>query len=103
MSRTLTVASIQFTPSDDMQDNIDRVAGFIREAAGQGADVVLPPELFCGYYFCKTQEEHHFARALPWQDHPAVVQLVNSRRNSASSYPSRSTRRTVRTITIRSS
>ena len=60
MSRTLTVASIQFTPSDDMQANIDRVAGFIREAAGQGADVVLPPELFCGYYFCKTQEEHHF-------------------------------------------
>ena len=58
-----------------MQANIDRVAGFIREAAGQGADVVLPPELFCGYYFCKTQEEHHFARALPWHDHPAVVQL----------------------------
>ena len=77
MSRTITVASIQFTPSDDMQANIDRVAGFIRDAAGQGADVVLPPELFCGHYFCKTQEEHHFARALPWHDHPAVVQLAD--------------------------
>jgi N-carbamoylputrescine amidase len=74
MARTLTLAAIQFTPSDDVQDNIIRVAGFIREAAAKGADVVLPPELFCGYYFCKTQEEEHFARAMEWPDHPAVRQ-----------------------------
>jgi N-carbamoylputrescine amidase len=74
MARTLTLAAIQFTPSDDVQDNITRVAGFIREAAAKGADVVLPPELFCGHYFCKTQEEEHFARAMEWTDHPAVRQ-----------------------------
>ncbi len=75
MARTLTLAAIQFTPSDDMQDNIERVAGFIRDAAAKGADVVLPPELFGGHYFCKTQEEEHFARAMEWPDHPAVRQL----------------------------
>ena len=75
MARTLTLAAIQFTPSDDMQDNIDRVAGFIRDAAAKGANVVLPPELFCGHYFCKTQEEEHFARAMEWTDHPAVRQF----------------------------
>jgi N-carbamoylputrescine amidase len=75
MARTLTLAAIQFSPSDDVQDNINRVAGFIREAAAKGADVVLPPELFCGHYFCKTQEEEHFARAEEWTDHPAVRQL----------------------------
>ena len=75
MARTLTLAAIQFSPSDDVQDNITRVAGFIREAAAKGADVVLPPELFCGHYFCKTQEEEHFARAEEWTDHPAVRQL----------------------------
>ena len=75
MTRTLTLACIQFTPSDDVQDNIDRVAERVREAAEQGADVVLPPELFTGYYFCKTQEEEHFARAYPWREHPAVEQL----------------------------
>ncbi|WP_291207588.1 N-carbamoylputrescine amidase [Hyphomonas sp.] len=74
MARTLTLAAIQFSPSDDVQDNITRVAGFIREAAAKGADVILPPELFCGHYFCKTQEEEHFARAMEWQDHPAVRQ-----------------------------
>tara|TARA_R110000787_G_scaffold121070_1_gene231930 strand:- start:1003 stop:1845 length:843 start_codon:yes stop_codon:yes gene_type:complete len=76
MTRSITLAAIQFSPSDDVQANIDRVAGFVEEAAGLGADVVLPPELFCGYYFCKTQEEEHFARALPWETHPAVVQLA---------------------------
>ena len=76
MARTLTLAAIQFTPSDNVQDNITRVAGFIREAAAKGADVILPPELFCGHYFCKTQEEEHFARAMEWPDHPAVRQYA---------------------------
>lgn len=75
MARTLTLAAIQFSPSDDVQDNITRVAAFVREAAAKGADVVLPPELFCGHYFCKTQEEEHFARAGEWTEHPAVRQL----------------------------
>ena len=75
MTRKITLAAIQFTPTDDVQQNIDRVAGFVREAAAKGADVVLPPELFCGFYFCKTQEEAHFARAIEWQEHPAVHQL----------------------------
>ena len=30
MTRSLTLAAIQFTPSDDIQDNIDRVAGHVR-------------------------------------------------------------------------
>ena len=75
MARTLTLAAIQFAPSDDVQDNITRVAAYVREAAAKGADVVLPPELFCGHYFCKTQEEEHFARAMEWPDHPAVRQF----------------------------
>jgi N-carbamoylputrescine amidase len=75
MARTLTLAAIQFSPCEDVQENIIRVAGFVREAAAKGADLVLPPELFCGHYFCKTQEEEHFARAGEWSDHPAVRQL----------------------------
>lgn len=75
MTRTLTLAGIQLSVTDDTQEMIDRVSGFIRQAAEQGADVVLPPELFCGHYFCKTQEEEHFARAHPWPTHPAVTQL----------------------------
>ena len=37
----------------------------VREAAGKGAQVVLPPELFEGPYFCRTEDEGLFATALP--------------------------------------
>ncbi len=76
MARTLNLAAIQFAPVEDMAANIKRVDGFIRDAAKQGADVVLPPELFTGPYFCKTQDEAHFARAYPWAEHPAVHHLA---------------------------
>ena len=75
MKQTLTVAAIQDAFGDDVQANIDKIAAHIRAAAAQGADIVLPPELFCGSYFCKTQDESAFERAAPWQEHPAVEQL----------------------------
>ena len=76
MSREISVAAIQaaFKPSD-MAGNIAHVAELARKAAAQGADVILAPELFCDHYFCKQQEEHHFATAYPWRDHPAVLAM----------------------------
>jgi N-carbamoylputrescine amidase len=71
MSR-LTVAALQLAFSDDMEANIAAVSGLVREAAAKGAKLILPPELFEGHYFCRTQDEAHFARARPVDDHPAV-------------------------------
>ncbi|MEL6472988.1 MAG: N-carbamoylputrescine amidase [Pseudomonadota bacterium] len=78
MSRYLTLAALQAPFDADMESNIASVDAMVREAAGQGADVALPPELFCGPYFCKTQDEDHFASALPWQTHPAVIALQDT-------------------------
>ncbi len=75
MTRTLTVSAIQAAFDDDMQRNIARIADYAEQAASAGADIVLPPELFCGTYFCKTQDEANFAKAHPWRDHPAVMAL----------------------------
>ncbi len=75
MTRTLTLAGIQFSPCDDTQQNIEVASEFVRDAAARGADIVLLPELFCGHYFCKTQEEYHFARASEWREHPAVTAM----------------------------
>ena len=36
------------------------VSELVREAAGKGAKVILPPELFEGPYFCRTQDEAPF-------------------------------------------
>ena len=68
----LTVAALQLAFSDDMAANIAAVTELVREAAGKGAQVILPPELFEGHYFCRVEDEGHFARALPTAQHPAV-------------------------------
>jgi len=75
MSRMLKVAALQASFSKDMQANIDKVSGLVRDAAAQGAEVILPSELFCDHYFCKVQDEKFFATAYPWAEHPAVEQL----------------------------
>ena len=76
MTRTLSVAAIQTAYGEDMAANIRKTEGFIREAAGKGAQVILPSELFQGPYFCVAQEERWFATAYPWREHPCVTALA---------------------------
>jgi N-carbamoylputrescine amidase len=72
MARSLRLAALQTSFGDDMDANIAKVAGLIREAAAAGAQVILPPELFQGPYFCVAQEERWFSKAWPWREHPCV-------------------------------
>ncbi len=76
MTRTISVAGIQTSYGMDIQDNIDKTIVLIREAAAKGAQVILPPELFQGPYFCVSQEEHWFEHAYEWDKHPCVTQLA---------------------------
>jgi N-carbamoylputrescine amidase len=75
MSQSLTVAAIQAQYGPDMAANIEKTVGFIRQAADQGAQVVLPSELFQGEYFCTDQQERWFAAAYPAAEHPCVTAL----------------------------
>ncbi|MBR0552623.1 N-carbamoylputrescine amidase [Stakelama marina] len=68
----ITVAALQLAFSADIDANIAHVSDLIREAAGKGAQVVLPPELFEGEYFCRVEDEGLFANARPAADHKAV-------------------------------
>jgi N-carbamoylputrescine amidase len=73
---TLSVAALQLAlGSADEQENIAAVSALVEQAAGQGAQVILPPELFSGPYFCKTEEEALFALARPVREHPSVVAM----------------------------
>ena len=76
MTRELTVAAIQTAYGEDLDANIRKTAALIREAAGLGAQVILPSELFQGPYFCVAQEERWFAQAHPWREHPCVTALA---------------------------
>ncbi len=68
----LVVAAVQMAMTDDVATNVERAEALVRDAAAQGANVVLLPELFEGHYFCKDQRPEHFARALPMKGHPTV-------------------------------
>jgi N-carbamoylputrescine amidase len=71
--RIVTVAALQLDlSSHDEQANIDAVSALVEDAAGKGSQIVLPPELFSGPYFCKVEEEELFALARPTADHPSV-------------------------------
>ena len=76
MTRKIVVAALQASFGLDLDANIARTAGLIREAAGRGAQVILPPELFQGPYFCVAQEERWFKEAHPWREHPCVKALA---------------------------
>jgi N-carbamoylputrescine amidase len=76
MPRTVSVAALQTSYGNDLQANIDKTITLIRQAASQGAQIILPSELFQGPYFCTTQDERWFATAYPALEHPCVTQFV---------------------------
>src|SRR6185295_1711597 len=68
----VTVAALQTALSDDVADNVARVTALVREAAGRGAQIIPPSELFEGHYFCRMQREDDFRRARPAERHPTL-------------------------------
>lgn len=68
----VTVAALQTALTDDVATNVARVTGLVREAAGKGAQIILPSELIEGHYFCRTQREADFARARAAEGHPTL-------------------------------
>jgi N-carbamoylputrescine amidase len=61
--RTVKVAAVQCALGGPREKNVARVEELVREAAAAGAQVILPPELFEGPYFCKVEDEDWFAEA----------------------------------------
>jgi len=75
MTRTLTVAALQLALPGPVQPNIDAVSALVEDAAAKGAQIILPPELFEGPYFCQVEDEALFASARPTADHPSVIAM----------------------------
>jgi N-carbamoylputrescine amidase len=73
--RTVKLAALQMACSPDRQDNLSGMERLIREAAGQGANIVLPQELFEFPYFCQDEAPDLLMRAEPAGNHPAIVRM----------------------------
>ncbi len=68
----LTVAATQMACSWELPANIERAEKLIREAAAQGARVILIQELFEAPYFCIEQDPRHFELATTVDENPAI-------------------------------
>jgi len=72
----ITVAALQLAlNAPDPADNIGAVAAMVEQAAALGAQIILPPELFAGPYFCQQEDEARFALAQPLGEDPSVATM----------------------------
>ena len=72
---SLSIGIVQCALDGAREENVARVEALVREAAKQGAQVVLTPELFEGPYFPQTEDERAFDLAAPLDGHPTVGRM----------------------------
>ena len=72
MRRNVTVAAVQMACSPNPAESLEKAERFIRQAAGEGAQIILLPELFERQYFCQERRYEYYAFAMKTEDNPAV-------------------------------
>lgn len=72
---TISVAALQLALPGGEAENIAATAALVEEAARGGAQIVLPPELFAGPYFCKVEDEALFSMAYALDADPSVREM----------------------------
>lgn len=76
LMQTLKLCAIQLRATSwDRDTNVQHAMNWVRQAAAQGAQIILLPELFELPYFCTEQDARHFDWALPLDGHPTVQRL----------------------------
>lgn len=70
------VAALQMQMCADKRKNIDKAKELVIEAANNGANIILLPELFEGYYFCKDMDKKYFSWAQPLENNPLINEFI---------------------------
>ena len=70
--RNVKYAGIQMQCSRSVEENIAKADKMVREAAANGAQIILLPELFERQYFCQERNYDYYAFATPVDENPAV-------------------------------
>lgn len=74
--RKVTVAAIQMQCSKVVEKNINKADQMVRQAAAQGANIILLPELFERPYFCQERRYEYYAYAKPVMENDAVLHFM---------------------------
>ena len=70
--RKITVAACQMEMGDAVEENILKADRLVRQAAEQGANIILLPELFERKYFCQERRYDYYGFATETERNPAV-------------------------------
>ena len=70
--REVTVAATQMACSNDTDKNVSNAEKLVRQAASEGAQIILIQELFESQYFCMDQKEELFELSKPFENHPTI-------------------------------
>ena len=73
--RQVTLAATQMACGPDAKANVANAKRLVREAARQGAQVILIQELFETPYFCKDQLAKNFALAQPFEKNALIAEF----------------------------
>ena len=73
--RNITLAATQMACGSDRAANLERAEQLIRQAAAQGANVILIQELFETPYFCQDQLAENFQLACPVEGNEGLAKF----------------------------
>jgi len=68
----IKVAAVQMAMGSNKEVNTRRAEEMVRQAAAEGAQIILLPELFEGLYFCKDKDVQYFSWADEQEGHPLI-------------------------------
>lgn len=71
--RHVTVAAIQMQCQLDVAENIKTAERLVRQAAEQGAQIILLPELFERPYFCQERQYEYYQYAQSVEENTAIM------------------------------
>lgn len=74
--RNVTVAAVQMQCSQDLWENLATAERLVRQAAGQGAQIILLPELFERPYFCQERQYDYYNYAKSVEENDAVQHFI---------------------------
>jgi N-carbamoylputrescine amidase len=74
--RQVTIAATQMECDWDRHGNIARAERLVRQAAADGANIILIQELFETPYFCQDQFHDHFNLAQPFDGNPLIAHFA---------------------------
>ena len=70
--KEVTVAATQMACSNDTDKNVSNAEKLVKQAASEGAQIILIQELFESQYFCMDQKEELFELSKPFDNHPTI-------------------------------